>query len=47
MWCQILEASKNRDHDEYDDYGRNISAQKRRQALEQWKTVLYKSDKKS
>lgn len=46
MWCQIIELSKNNDNDEYDKYGRNISAQKRRQSLEPWTTVSYKSKKK-
>jgi len=42
MWEQILTVSENRDEDNYDYLGRNISAQNRRQALERWKTVTRK-----
>ena len=45
MWSQILAASENRDDDEYDELGRNLSAHLRRQALERWKTVARKERK--
>lgn len=42
MWEQILTVSENRDGDNYDYLGRNISAQYRREELGLWKTVTRK-----
>lgn len=42
MWSQILTASMNRDDDEYDRLGRNLSAHRRRQELVPWKVVARK-----
>jgi len=38
----LYEININRLDDKYDNYGRNISAQKRRQEREPWITVSYK-----
>ena len=38
-WSHILEVSEDQEGDEYDRLGRNISAQERRQDLEQWVLV--------
>ena len=42
MWSQIVAASMNRDDDEYDRLGRNLSAHRRRQALVPWNVVARK-----
>tara|TARA_B100001769_G_scaffold185784_1_gene147200 strand:- start:360 stop:494 length:135 start_codon:yes stop_codon:yes gene_type:complete len=42
MWSQIVTASMNRDGDEYDRLGRNLSAHLRRQELVPWKVVARK-----
>ena len=47
MWSLIMAASKNRDGDEYDEFGRNYSAHVRRLSLEQWKVVARKERKKT
>jgi hypothetical protein len=36
---QLKMCSKNRDDDKYDEFGKNISAQERRQNLEPWVIV--------
>ena len=39
-WAEILAVSMDCEDDEYDRLGRNVSAQKRRQALFPWFTVV-------
>ena len=42
-WCMIIAASETHDDDKYNERGQNISSQKRRQELEKWTVVAYKS----
>lgn len=44
-WYEIIEVSKNRDNDKYNELGQNISSQKRRQELVQWNIVSRKQNK--
>tara|TARA_X000000368_G_scaffold170073_3_gene134201 strand:+ start:405 stop:548 length:144 start_codon:yes stop_codon:yes gene_type:complete len=45
-WSLIIDASKNCDGDEYDELGRNISANKRRESLYPWNVVYRKTKKR-
>ncbi len=38
----LIKKSKTECYDKYDDYGRNITEQERRQELEPWIRVIYR-----
>lgn len=42
-WSMIITASETLDNDKYNEHGKNISSQNRRQKLEKWTVVARKS----